>query len=84
MSTTYIRHGEVASLAEQLWEKAGKPDGRDLEFWLRAEQQVLAAIRDTKADLKGVPIQPTAPVAPAKSPRKTSALFQSRNKSPAR
>ena len=27
----------ISCLAFQLWEKAGCPEGRDLEFWLRAE-----------------------------------------------
>lgn len=34
---------EISYLASRLWEKAGRPDGRDLEFWLNAEKQLLAA-----------------------------------------
>jgi hypothetical protein len=30
-------HDGIASLAFQLWENAGCPDGRDLEFWLLAK-----------------------------------------------
>jgi len=30
----------VSRVAYELWEKAGKPAGRDLEFWLAAEAQV--------------------------------------------
>ncbi|HZR16990.1 MAG TPA: DUF2934 domain-containing protein [Verrucomicrobiae bacterium] len=30
----------VSRLAYQLWENAGRPAGRDLEFWLAAEAQV--------------------------------------------
>jgi hypothetical protein len=30
---------EIAQRAYQLWEKAGRPDGKDLEFWLEAEAQ---------------------------------------------
>jgi hypothetical protein len=26
--------------AHQLWEAAGKPDGRDQEFWIEAERQL--------------------------------------------
>jgi hypothetical protein len=33
----------VSRLAYQLWERAGRPAGRDLEFWLSAEQQLRAA-----------------------------------------
>ncbi|MGY4230038.1 hypothetical protein ACVMIH_007399 [Bradyrhizobium sp. USDA 4503] len=31
----------VAVRAYQLWEKAGKPEGRDEEFWRLTEQQLL-------------------------------------------
>jgi hypothetical protein len=33
---------EISCLAFQLWEKAGRPEGRDLEFWLGAEKHFLA------------------------------------------
>jgi hypothetical protein len=39
---------EITLAAYQLWEKAGRSSGRDLEFWLAAEKQLLAA-RNTKA-----------------------------------
>lgn len=32
----------IERLAHTLWEKAGQPEGRDLEFWLVAEQLVHA------------------------------------------
>ena len=32
----------VSRLAYQLWENAGRPVGRDLEFWLAAEAQLQA------------------------------------------
>jgi hypothetical protein len=35
-------HPEIARLAAQLWEKRGRPDGRDEEIWLQAEQQLLS------------------------------------------
>jgi hypothetical protein len=30
----------VAERAEGLWRAAGRPDGRELEFWLQAEQEL--------------------------------------------
>jgi hypothetical protein len=30
---------EVARVAYQLWEQAGRPEGRDMELWLQAEEQ---------------------------------------------
>lgn len=35
----------VSRLAYQLWENAGRPTGRDLEFWLAAEGQLRPAAR---------------------------------------
>jgi hypothetical protein len=33
---------EIAALAYQYFEEAGRPQGRDNEFWLRAEEQLRA------------------------------------------
>ena len=40
--TIESKHGEIALLASQIWEKEGKPSGRDEEIWLQAEAQLLA------------------------------------------
>jgi hypothetical protein len=32
-------HEEIAELAYELWNKASREQGRDLEFWLEAERQ---------------------------------------------
>lgn len=34
---------DIALRAHQLWEEAGKPPGRELEFWLQAEQELQGA-----------------------------------------
>lgn len=31
---------EIRTYAHQLWEKAGRPEGRDKEFWDLAEQEL--------------------------------------------
>jgi hypothetical protein len=36
---------ETARLAYDLWERAGRPAGRDEEFWLEAERQIAASVR---------------------------------------
>ncbi|MCC8948237.1 DUF2934 domain-containing protein [Bradyrhizobium sp. Arg62] len=41
----------VAARAYQLWEKAGKPEGRDEEFWRLAEQELIN-------EDKGSPLRP--------------------------
>jgi hypothetical protein len=30
----------VAERARQLWEEAGRPEGRDMEYWLIAEEEL--------------------------------------------
>lgn len=37
-----INHDEIAHLAYQHWERDGRPQGRDREYWLEAEQQLKA------------------------------------------
>ena len=40
---------EIAARAYQIWEASGRPNGRDREHWLRAEQELLqAAARRTR------------------------------------
>jgi hypothetical protein len=31
---------EIRTRARELWEQSGRPDGRDLEFWLQAESEI--------------------------------------------
>ena len=31
---------EIRARARQLWEQAGRPAGRDLDFWLQAEREL--------------------------------------------
>lgn len=44
----------VSRLAYQLWETAGRPSGRDLEFWLAAEAKVRANGHPTVSGSKDV------------------------------
>ena len=41
--TVTTNETSVSRLAYQLWETAGRPSGRDLEFWLAAEAKLRAA-----------------------------------------
>nr|WP_246550365.1 DUF2934 domain-containing protein [Bradyrhizobium liaoningense] len=34
-----MRRGQVRARAYELWEQAGRPSHRELEFWLEAERQ---------------------------------------------
>jgi hypothetical protein len=50
-------HYEISGLARALWEKWGRPAGRDTEIWLEAERRIRSgalnsaddALRDTRA-----------------------------------
>jgi hypothetical protein len=35
-----MRRPQIRARAYELWEDAGRPAGRDVEFWLEAERQV--------------------------------------------
>jgi hypothetical protein len=37
---------EIRVRAHQLWEQAGKPDGRDEEFWHQAERELQTQDKD--------------------------------------
>ncbi len=44
-------HTAIAARAQQLWESHGRPEGRDVEFWLEAERQLRGA--DSPANERG-------------------------------
>jgi prepilin-type N-terminal cleavage/methylation domain-containing protein len=53
MSTETIRDNEIPSRAYRLWQQAGRPHGRDLEFWIQAEAEDRAAADARKTGLGG-------------------------------
>jgi hypothetical protein len=38
--STQVSHDEIARLAQSIWEEEGRPEGRSIEHWLRAENQL--------------------------------------------
>jgi hypothetical protein len=44
------RHGEIAERAYRIWEGEGRPGGRDLDHWLRAEAEVHAEAAEKPLD----------------------------------
>jgi hypothetical protein len=58
-------HSETSLLAYQLWDKAGSPAGRDLEFWLQAEAQLLEVQKSKEGTLPTVLVERN--LSPAKS-----------------
>ena len=49
MEQTVVNEANVSRVAYQLWENAGRPAGRDLEFWLAAETQVRGSVKHATA-----------------------------------
>ena len=49
-----VSRDEVAQRAYQLWVAAGQPIGRDLEYWLQAEAELLAARHSDRTPQVGV------------------------------
>jgi hypothetical protein len=46
-----VNKSEIAVVAYQMWEKAGHPASRDLQFWLDAEAQLRAAAKTVTTPL---------------------------------
>ena len=61
------RDAEIRDLAYHLWEEAGRPGGRDQEFWLRAEAGLTGTTPPAKPAKPGPAAKKTA------APRKTKA-----------
>ena len=40
---------DVNDLAYRLWDEAGRPEGRDMDFWLQAEAQLKTATKPKAA-----------------------------------
>lgn len=56
MSNTTPNTDTVAVLAYQYWEAEGRPDGKDMEHWLKAERALNAPAQPAKTvQLKGTP-----------------------------
>ena len=40
-------HEQIAQLAKEIWEREGRQSGRDLDYWLQAEHELLAGSERT-------------------------------------
>lgn len=52
-------HAEIQRRAYLLWERDGRPEGRSLDHWLRAEAEI-GAQRQSPAAASAAPIPPAA------------------------
>ena len=58
---TAAQHGEIAKRAYSLWEIEGRPSGRELDHWLRAEAEMLAVSTDLATMVPEVSVKPRRP-----------------------
>ncbi len=55
---------QIRNYAHRLWEKAGRPDGRDMEFWHAAEVQLNAESESPDAPTEATEPQPNRTTLP--------------------
>jgi hypothetical protein len=76
-NVTPAARDEVARLAQQIWERDGRQAGRDLEYWLQAEQELLGRRNLTSATR---PMPGPASTVPSQGARKLIRLPDSPTK----
>jgi hypothetical protein len=64
-----VGHDEIAQRACQLWETAGQPVGRDAEYWLQAEAELLGVTQRGRSPEAGARRQVGSAKQPGRSPR---------------
>ena len=65
-----VGRDEVAQRAYQLWEAAGRPIGRDLEYWLQAESELRASKDRRLTTVSAAPAGPEREIADTPAPAK--------------
>jgi hypothetical protein len=45
------REEQIRCRAHELWEQAGKPEGREMDFWLQAEREIASEQGETPKQL---------------------------------
>lgn len=68
-------HDEIRELAFLLWEQAGCPAGKDREFWIKAEEQIVTANGLPSPSLKATTGKAKAAIKSADKPRKKSSVM---------
>ena len=64
-------HEEIAKAAQRIYESEGRPQGKALDHWLKAESQLIA---ERKAQAGQLPAPgPAKPAAPSPQPHQTPA-----------
>jgi Protein of unknown function (DUF2934) len=65
-------HDEIAACARRIYEIEGRPEGRAMEHWLQAEQQLIGE-RKAKTAHTAAPAQAKAPAKPLQASSPASA-----------
>ena len=81
VSETTISRDQVALMAYEVWDKAGRPQGRDWEFWFAAERQLLAS---TKPAASAAPAATTPKANPAPASTRETTVAPVARMEPAR
>lgn len=84
MQPSPLDQDAIALRAYQLWESAGRPGGRDQEFWLLAEAELAAEARQSPAPSAVVPPAPSATFAPAAAAHEVPPAIQETVQTPER
>jgi hypothetical protein len=56
-----ITHEQISKRAREIWEREGRPEGRDKEHWLQAESELRRASEQGQNEA-GVAVEQSAPV----------------------
>jgi len=76
-------HDHVVKEAYYLWERAGRPHGRDIEFWAEAER-IVSAITKNIEGKTGIKTEEKAPEKPKKEKSAATPKPKSAAKAPAK
>jgi hypothetical protein len=49
-----LEHDEIVQTARRIWEQEGRQAGRDLDYWLQAEAELLAVRQNSRSTAVGV------------------------------
>ena len=77
VSETTVSREQIALMAYEVWNKAGRPQGRDWEFWFEAERQ----LRETA---KQAPVTPESEPVPASASARNNSVSPVARVEPAR
>jgi hypothetical protein len=70
-----LNHDAIAKAARDLWQKEGCQSGRDVEYWLKAEQQLMAENNQPKSAAPNTSTKPKSSPAGAKNSNHRKAVL---------